>query len=334
MPALLTVATAACVQGTPQTPSARKTLETVALEKKFDAAVLGTLSPSNQHWFKPALIYSPEQTSFWNPFIASVGGSAPVPVDKIHFVTKQEVPVGSMGYGVDTAGFYSDGGMWLYDEYRSSGDIVPIVYSSQSARGCELNLFPALKDGARLFTIVHENGHHYDITPDDTRTGMWINQIEAVSFELAFGEKLIKEHNKNLGLSFIARHLDSTANIEPEILSVESETFSSQDLLYSHNGIWALFASGVDSFKGLWTYVHSHNTQEVHARIREYDGARSLVYGRLKMEKLFFELAGVDVVEPGFDIGSLESLVLGPVKERKEKSMLLLLHLRIMLFIW
>jgi len=52
------------------------------------------------------------------------------------------------------------------------------------------------------------------------------------------------------------------------------------------------------------------------------------------MEKLFFELAGVDVVEPGFDIGSLESLVLGPVKERKEKSMLLLLHLRIMLFIW
>jgi len=269
-------------------------------------------------WFAAAAdIRQPSQFRPFEPILEELTGEQPVPVDRVTFVSNEEL---RRRCDPDAGGCYHESG--------DSIDIGEEIYAPGLRNGtytigyCEAQQSSDLDDDSMIRVWIHEQGHHYDRYLGLWSTDMWINQTEAEAFTFYTAEHLARNYDARLGLSIIANRLRLYSVFGPELVAestseligkVEAGDIDQQDEMLADLSVLVLLGSGFQSFGDVWYYIHTHTHEEVMQKI--VDNATRAGDGIVTAQRIMLELSGSDLAAPAtFDASIFEAFQPGQLR--------------------
>jgi len=264
-------------------------------------------SGEGKDWFSAALnIQHPMQFRAWEPVLEEMSGEKPVPWQKVFLADPlyvHEFCDHENSVGCHTPG---RGLIHISTEHSQGGLGYGMPYQGGQGR-CVAKRGPGLRSYPRLGAYVHEQGHSFDRQLGKDDESKWIDQLEAVLFELYFAEHSARALDRRLGLDLYIKLLSSA---KVGIIHMADRTLgdgTDHDLPLRIGMLrdgrmdpWcgglalqsalALLGSGSPDFSDAWYFVHTSPQQEVVSRLESSAGA--VERGRRQAERNMVALAG------------------------------------------
>ncbi len=251
-----------------------------------------------------------------NPILQELGGKEPVPEHDIFLVPSDKIREFCSGTAC-----YKDGGeIYVSEDYIY--DIPRVNYKGYRCPGSRDTNIPVR---SMFEVILHEQGHHFDLDLKFSKSGKWIDQLEAVAYEYYVAEFIALNHERELGLQLMVNsfaryptaHKKTARTALGQVEEVGSiskfkeGSISCWDGELANASIDVLLGSGFSSFGEVWHYVHSTDTQEIITNIESHYDDATLTRGKNTAEKILITLAGHNPDGYKTDFSFLANLDLG-----------------------